>query len=201
VITVGHGDEMVAAYNERGYQLRTIGMGHRLDGMSDLLSRANGCSVFDIGCNRGRVAYEFERYGATTLHGCDNYEDGMFVANEWFADLRGVNARFEVVDLKEGPEAVDKAFGKDFLAQYDFVLMLAVYHKLSRIMTKVQLFRLVEFFALHTAQYFVWRGSESERYEFQHLLKDFELVHWSNLSVIEFDGKPMPQPCAVWKRK
>lgn len=190
---------MVAAYNEKGFQLRTIGLGHRLDGMSDLLSRANGCSVFDIGCNRGRVAYEFERYGATTLHGCDNYEDGMFVANEWFADLRGVNARFEVVDLKEGSAAVEKAFG--VFQQYDFMLMLAVYHKLSRIMSQPHLFALVEFFARHTEQYFVWRGSESERHEFQHLLKGFELVHWSNLSVIEFDGKPTPQPCAVWKRK
>src|SRR5262245_35096193 len=124
---------MVATFNEKGFQLRTIGMGERLDGLSDLLSRAAGCSVFDIGCNRGRVAYEFQRYGATTIHGCDNYETGMLVANEWFADLRGTNARFEIVDLSQGPNAIMKAFGSGLLAQYDFMLMFAIYHKLARV--------------------------------------------------------------------
>jgi SAM-dependent methyltransferase len=196
---------MAASHNERGFQLRTIGAGHRLDGMSDLLSRADGASVFDVGCNRGRVCYEFERYGAKTLHGCDNYETGMLVANEWFADLRGVNARFEVVDLIGGGEAIEKAFGAALLKRYDFMLMLAVYHKLSRIMNGDQLKRLVKWLVDHTGQYFVWRGSREEKAEFEALLaKDFELVVWSLLSVIEFperSGKMVQQPCAVWKRK
>ena len=192
---------MVATFNEAGYQLRTIGLGHRLDGLSDLLSRAHGCSVFDVGCNRGRVAYEFERFGATTVHGCDNYETGMLVANEWFADLRGVDAQFRVVDLKEGPSAVLKAFGDKLLPGYHFVLMLAVYHKLRRIMAQQRLLELVEFFASRTGTFFVWRGSEEERSEFEPVLRKFDLVHWSMISEAEHDGKMTPQPCAVWKRR
>ena len=174
-----------------------------MDGLSDLLSRAADCSVFGIGCNRARVEYEFWRYGATTLHGCDIYDKGMLVAGEWFADLRGIDARFEVVDLTQGAKAVEAAFGEHLLPRYDFMLMFAVYHKLEREMPKPDLLALVDYFIQHTAKYFVWRGSWAEKKDFERLLDraGFELVHWSQISVIEFDGKPTRQPCAVWERK
>ena len=194
---------MAASYNEAGFQLRTIGHGHRLDGLSDLLSRCAGASVFDVGCNRGRVLYEFERYGARVCHGCDLYETGMLVAGEWFADLRGVDAQFKVVDLAGGSQAIEAAFGKTLLRRYDFVLMLAVYHKLARVMPKADLLKLVAWFADHCERYFVWRGSADERVEMEDTLQQakFRLIHWSQISEIEFDGKMTPQPCAVWKRK
>jgi len=192
-----------AIYNEKGFQLRTIGLGHRLDGLADLLVRADGASVLDIGSNRGRVAYEFERYGATVIHGCDIYETGMMVANEWFADLRGVRSRFEVVDLIGGGAAIEAKFGATLLKQYDFILYLAVHHKLSRIMDKAALLQLVGWLADHCEKYFVWRGSEIEAHDLSSVLvkkKGFKLVHWSLLSEIVFDGKLTPQPCGVWKR-
>jgi len=193
---------MAASFNERGFQLRTIGAGHRLDGLADLLARAHGASVFDVGCNRGRVAYEFERYGATTIHGCDNYETGMLCANEWFADLRDVNAKFMVVDLRGGGPAIEKAFGQALLARYDFVLMLAIYHKLARVMAKHELIALVRWLADHCGRYFVWRGSEQEAQQIGGIIiPSFEQVHYSTLSEIWFDGKLTPQPCAIWARK
>lgn len=192
---------MPASWNERGFQLRTIGLGHRLDGLSDLLSRAWGCSVFDVGCNRGRVAYEFERYGANTIHGCDHNELGMTVANEWFADLRGVRSRFEVVDLTGGMDAIKKAFGLELLPRYDFVLMLAVFHKLERAMPDNKLLSLVEDLGYMCGRYFVWRGSREEKPIIELALpNEFRLVHYSEISEILFEGKHTPQPCAVWQR-
>jgi SAM-dependent methyltransferase len=86
-------------------QRRVAGVNElRLDGMGDLLLRAKGKSVFDIGCNRGMVGYQFAQQGAAMVHGCDIYEKGIETAREVFADLRFVEGRFEVVDLTEGPE-------------------------------------------------------------------------------------------------
>lgn len=125
----------MADWTDKGVQRRIISFsGFRLDGLADLLSRAAGRSLFDIGCNRGMVGYDFALAGASVIHGCDNYETGMLVAREVFADIRSVDSRFEVVDLTGGPGAVKKAFGDAYCAQYDFMLMLAVYHKLRRIM-------------------------------------------------------------------
>jgi ribosomal protein L11 methylase PrmA len=72
--------------------------------MTDLVLRAKGKSVFDIGCNRGMVGYQFAEQGAAVVHGCDNYEMGIQTAREVFADLRFVEGRFEVVDLTQGPQ-------------------------------------------------------------------------------------------------
>jgi len=60
----------------------------RLDGITDLVARAKGKSVFDIGCNRGMVGYEFYQNYAAIVHGCDIYEQGIDAAREWFGDLR-----------------------------------------------------------------------------------------------------------------
>ena len=192
---------MAASYNEAGYQMRTIGHGHRLDGLSDLLSRCAGASVFDVGCNRGRVLYEFERYGARVCHGCDLYETGMLVAGEWFADLRDVDAQFKVVNLAGGGQAIEKAFGSALLKRYDIMLILATYHKLRRTMALPDLLKLMRWLADHCERYFVWRGSKEEQVEFASVLSgEFKQIHYSEISEIEFDGKMTPQPCAIWKR-
>jgi hypothetical protein len=128
----------------------------------------------------------------------------MKVANEWFADIRSVEARFEVVDLTGGAGAIKKAFGEAYRKEYDFMLMLAVYHKLRRIMPLESLLHLVDHLAHHTGKYFVWRGSEQERNEFQHVLSNrhFRLVHWSSICEIKLPEftDPVPQPCAVWAK-
>ena len=130
----------------------------RLDGMHDLMLRAKGKSVFDIGCNRGMVSYQFAQHGAALVHGCDNYELGIETAREWFADLRYVESRFEVADLTHGPQAL-ALFNA---AGYDIVLCLATYHKLKRLMPAAELSALMQFFGRWARKYFGWRGTSDK---------------------------------------
>jgi SAM-dependent methyltransferase len=164
-----------------------------------------GASVFDIGCNRGGVCDDCVFYGARVVHGCDIFADGIFTANQRFADNRSVEARFEVVDLKGGPGAVKKAFGQYYRTEYDFVLMLAVYHKLRRVMKLDELLYLVDHFAHHTGKFFVWRGSREEKDEFEPVLlkRNFKLVHWSTISEVHHPKAERivePQPTAIWSK-
>lgn len=196
---------MSADWTKGGFQRRIIGYhGFRLDGLADVLSRCQGASVFDIGCNRGMVCYEFALNGATVCHGCDEYERGMMVANEVFADCRNVDARFEVVDLTKGPTAIEAAFGADYRKPYDIIVMLAIYHKLRRIMPLSDLLALVRHMADRCGQYFVWRGSVDEMKEFepQLLASGLRRVHFSEISefVLPGDRVATLQPAAIWRR-
>lgn len=128
----------------------------RLDGIADLLHRARGVSVFDIGCNRGMVGVEFARNGASKVHGCDIYEKGIEVAREIFADIRSVDSRFEVADLTRGPKELP------FKGQYDITLCLATYHKLKRVMPKEALSDLIRHFGRMTKGYFAWRATSDK---------------------------------------
>jgi SAM-dependent methyltransferase len=130
----------------------------RLDGMLDLVIRARGCSVLDIGCNRGLVGFEMANNGATVVHGCDNYAEGIAVARHLFADLRNVEAQFECVDLTKGASAL-KPFGP---TQYDITLMLATYHKLKRAMPERELVDLMVHFGNRTLRWFGWRGTSEK---------------------------------------
>lgn len=158
-------------------QRRVAGVNElRLDGMTDLMLRAKGKSVFDIGCNRGQVSYQFAQHGAATVHGCDNYEIGIQTAREWFADMRFVESRFEVVDLTQGPKSV----GIFNAAGYDIVLCLATYHKLKRLMPPAELTALMQYFGRWTKKYFGWRGTsdkpEENEQEIVALDRDFAAV-------------------------
>jgi SAM-dependent methyltransferase len=140
-------------------QRRVAGVyNYRLDGMGDLLCRAGGASVLDIGCNRGLVGYDFALNGAALVHGCDVYEEGILTARELFADLRGCESRFESVDLTQGPKAM-QVFGDQ---PYDIVLMLATYHKLKRIMDKAALSELTRHFGRLTRGYLGWRATSDK---------------------------------------
>lgn len=129
----------------------------RLDGISDLVLRARGASVFDVGCNRGMVGFEFAVNGAATVHGCDIYEPGIMTAREVFADLRAVESRFEVVDLTQGPKALS-----GFARRYDITLCLATYHKLKRVMAGNDLTALIQHFGRWTDGYFGWRATSDK---------------------------------------
>lgn len=130
----------------------------RMDGMTDLVVRARGATVFDVGCNRGLVGFEMANNGAVRVHGCDNYELGIRTANELFADLRSVDAKFEVVDLTKGVKAL-APFAK---RPYDIVLMLATYHKIKREMKPDLLSELMRHLGSRTARYFGWRGPSND---------------------------------------
>lgn len=133
----------------------------RMDGMVDLVMRAKGCSVLDIGCNRGLVGFEFANNGADIVHGCDIDEDCIHIARGVFADLRAVDSRFEVVDLTRGPMALTNAFGA---MDYDIVVLLATLHKLKRVMSEKDLETLLVHFGRITKRWFAWRGT-SEKHD------------------------------------
>lgn len=168
----------------------------RMDGMTDLVVRARGASVLDVGCNRGLVGFEMAQNGAKVVHGCDNYELGILTAKELFADLRSVEIQFEVVDLTRGPGAL-VPFGD---RRYDIVLMLATYHKLKRVMEPSVLSELMRNLGGRTLRYFGWRATSTEHAENEREMAtlDRELglkrIHTSTIS--EELGL-----CAIWARK
>jgi SAM-dependent methyltransferase len=194
------------SWTDKGVQRRCISFsGFRLDGLGDLLPRAFGASVLDIGCNRGHVSHDLMGYGATVLHGCDIDPDVIRHANELFADYRHVEAKFEVVDLKGGAGAIKKAFGEKYRREYDIVLFLAIYHKLRRIMDLPAVLHLVDHLAHHCGRFFVWRGSRDEPSEFESTLtaKGFKRVHYSEISeCAEMPGETWirQQPAGIWAK-
>ena len=161
----------------------------RMDGMLDLVIRAPGASVLDIGCNRGLVAFEFANNGARLVHGCDNYAEGIQTARHLFADLRNCESQFECVDLTQGPPSLEP-FGK--FQKYDIVVMLATYHKLKRIMEARKINELMENIAERTHKFFAWRGTSTDANEnlgemnaldrILRLSSDLKRVHTSYLS-------------------
>lgn len=176
------------------YQVRRRVTGHhdlRLDGIGDLLFRARDASVLDVGCNRGMAGYEFACNGAALVHGCDSYEPGIRVAREVFADVGNVQSRFEVLDLKGGPAAIKAAFGDDY-ADYDIVLLLAIHHKLKRIMSPREL--LLDL-ASRTRRYIGWRGYAEEVAELDPIFAERGLkrIQYSEIS-------QSICPAAIWAR-
>lgn len=199
------------SWTDKGIQRRSIHhAAFRLDGLGDLLPRMRGASVLDLGCNRGRACQDCVDYGATVVHGCDisKETDGTYVtdtANKWFADDRSVEARFEVCDLTGGPAALKKAFGSYYRTEYDFILMLAVYHKLRREMPTNDLLFLVDHLAHHCGKFFVWRGSREEKDEFEPVLakRGFRRVHYSEISecaCLPGETATRQQPAGIWAK-
>ncbi len=183
------------------YKLQRRVAGHhdiRLDGITDLVMRSKGASVFDIGCNRGLVGFELANNGAELVHGCDNHKEGIATARGLFCDLRAVRSRFEVVDLTLGSDAVMSAFENDYQERYDIVVMLATYHKLKRIMSPYHLNKLMLHFAKRTGTYFAWRGYMDEIDALDALFamdSRLKRVHTSHLST------QLEPAAAIWARR
>ena len=163
----------------------------RFDGLSDLLLRAHGCSVFDIGCNRGHVGWDFAINGARLIHGCDIHGPSIQCARLWFSEHPHVESKFEVVNLEKGPSAVTTAFGDQ---RYDIVLLIGVQHKLKRTMTASKLVELIEHLGTRAKTYFAWNGYREDLAQMDSALSRFERIHISELAL---PGRPS----AIWKRK
>lgn len=165
----------------------------RLHGVGDILLYARGASVLDVGSNRGRVCDEFARNGAVRVMGLDNYEDGVIASRHLFCDYRTVEHRFEVVDLSKGPAEIRKVLGKDADLKHDITLLLAIVHKLKRVMVANKLTELLTFFAEHTNRFIVWRGYIDELPTLDGIFgrSGFERVQTSTLA---------QQPSAIWAR-
>jgi SAM-dependent methyltransferase len=165
-----------------GIQRRVAGYHDvRMDGMCDLLLRCRGWSVLDLGCNRGMVGFEFACNGARLVHGCDSDSDAILVAQSVFADIRSVSAKFAVVDLSGGSQALTKAFGE---GEYDCVLLFAVVHKLERVMSTEALESLLIWLGRHATKYVAARlHPPQEHYTHQAFRKaGLGLVHRSYLA-------------------
>lgn len=177
------------------HPMRRSGVGShdiRFDGLSDLLLRAPGCSVIDIGCNRGHVAYDFAINGARIVHGCDIYAPGIAALRHWFSEMPYVQSKFEVVDL-EKPDALSNAFGDE---GYDIVLFIGTYHKLKRLMKPSALNDLVADMGCRALTYFGWNGYVEDLPAMDAHLKEAGLtrVHTSELAL---PGRP----AAIWRRR
>src|SRR3954464_9413846 len=128
----------------------------RLSGLHDLLCYAEGARVLDIGTNHGLIAFEFARYGAALVHGCDIHRQGVNAAREIFTEV-AIPSRVEVVDLAEGPAALETGFGQDYLSRYDIVLFLGVYHKLKEQTSDHVIAELIRYLVDRAARFFVIR--------------------------------------------
>lgn len=179
--------------SEHGLHRRVTGHHDmRMDGISDLLCRANGTSVLDVGCNRGMAGYEFHCNGSTTVHGIDNHPDSIHVARSIFADVRNCSHRFEVGDLTE-PGILKKIFGTN---QYDIILLLAITHKVRRAMPTGDLTALLDDLARRAIRYIGWRGFDEELEELDRIFsgRGLERIQYSTIS-------ESICPAAIWRRK
>lgn len=169
---------------------------YRLDGIGDLLTRCGGLSVLDVGCNRGLVGLEFARNGATKVHGCDIDADCINVCNHNFIDLRSVNSRFEIVDLTQ----VDAL--KNFDKTYDIVVVLAVIHKLARIMEPHRLGELIQQLGRMTTHYLGWRATAFDKAANQRELAVMdEYLKVAGLTRVQYSELSDDiGPSAIWRR-
>lgn len=169
--------------------------GDRLAGLRDLFPYARGMSVLDIAMNHGLVSLELARRGVSLVHGCDYHEPGVMAARAIFAEFR-LPSRFEAVDLTGGPEALQAAFGADYLPHYDIVLFLGIYHKLKDQISDAKIEKLVRHLAARAAHYFVVRAASSALLdELAPMLSGAGLtrVHFSALSLVV-------GPLEIWQR-
>jgi SAM-dependent methyltransferase len=183
-----------AVMNEMRPTRRVIGLHSlRWDGLTDLILRARGASVFDVGCNRGHISFDFEAHGARLCHGCDTYAAGIAAARHYFAEIPDIENKFEVVDLTGGPAAVTAAFGD---MKYDIVLFIGVQHKLRRIMKPEALEALIAHLGDRTLTYLGWNGYSEHVSQMDEALKRVGLqrVHTSELAI---PGRL----AAIWRRR
>ncbi len=183
-----------AVMNEMRPTRRVIGLHSlRWDGLADLILRARGCSVFDVGCNRGHISFDFEAHGARLCHGCDSYAAGIAAARHYFAEMPDVDSKFEVVDLTGGPAAVAAAFGD---TRYDIVLFIGVQHKLTRIMMPEKLSDLITDLGNRAITYVGWNGYVEHVAQMDAALdrSGLKRVHTSELAIAG-------RLAAIWKRR
>lgn len=180
--------------DEKHPMRRVVGIHEiRFDGLSDLLLRAHGCSVFDVGCNRGHLSWDFALNGARIVHGCDIDGPSIQCARMWFSEHPHVESKFEVVNLEQGPNAVRDAFGEQ---SYDIVLLIGVQHKLRRAMADKDLEILLVHLGRRADKYFGWNGYETDLPQMDRCLDAVGLKR-AHTSALAFSNKP----AAIWRRK
>lgn len=164
----------------------------RFDGLSDLLLRAHGASVFDVGCNRGHLLWDFAMNGARLAHGCDLDRPSILIARGWFAEHPHIESKFEIVDLRDGRKAVSAAFNDTL---YDIVLFIGVQHKLKRVMPGGNLSELITYLGSLSKVYFGWNGYAEDIKQMD------EALHYCGLKRVHTSELRLPgRPAAIWKR-
>jgi SAM-dependent methyltransferase len=179
-----------------------------LDGLTDLLMRARGATVLDIGCNRGMAGYAFACNEARIVNGIDLAPDAIHCARGWFADLVECRSQFEVGDLTSGIECL-KPFGT---GDWDIILMLGTYHKLKRPpskpyvdlgavgCTREELSEFMTGLGRRTLKYFAWRGDleDVDIVDADMQRAGLRLIHRSEISG---DRGTRSGPSCIWRRE
>lgn len=164
----------------------------RFEGLSDLMLRARGRSVLDVGCNRAHTLYDFAQNGAKLVHGCDIFGPGMAAAQQWFAEVSECESKFEAVDLSKGAAALDAAFPN---TRYDIVLMIGVLHKLMREMPAEAISGLMQNLGRRAIEFFGWSGYPDEipQLDFDMGACGLKRIHTSEMAGVG-------HPAAIWRR-
>jgi 2-polyprenyl-3-methyl-5-hydroxy-6-metoxy-1,4-benzoquinol methylase len=150
----------------------------RLRGLDFLLEQCADCTIMDIGCNEGLVAYEFARNGAKLVHGFDRDGQRVRFARRLFRDVP-IESRFVRTNLAVSGAEFQAKHRSVLLPEYDIVLFLGVYHHLKRQMPVHRLHGLVEELLNRSGHWFVDRGKCIDEYESRIRSKGFELAHSS----------------------
>lgn len=93
-------------------------------GVSDVLERANGKTVLDLGCAEGAITLEFAKAGAASILAVDLLESHLKIARSLCAD-------HPQVTFIQGN--LDHLIDEVVEEQYDIVLALAIIHKLRSV--------------------------------------------------------------------
>jgi hypothetical protein len=181
----------------------------RMDGLHDLVVRAPGASVLDIGMNRGLNAYEMMDAGARLVHGMELDPHCVDFARTLFVELDPVScqSQFEVGDLTQGISCLAPlGYGG---SGWDIVLMIAVYHKLKRPPSKAyadlgashmspeDLSQLMTDIGRRTNKYFGFRGDRGELVDLPQIDQDMERA---GLERIATNAISELGPTAIYRR-
>jgi len=106
----------------------------RMDEFNMLFQQCEGCSVLDIGCYDGLIAYEFFRNGVSEIHGIDNDAYHLDTAERIFSQVP-IPSKFVHADLRK-KKAIQSALGESLKPTYDIVLFLGVFQHVYRQMSE-----------------------------------------------------------------
>lgn len=176
----------------------------RMDGLHDLVVRAPGASVIDLGMNRGVNAREMMDAGARIVHGieldpyCVDFVRTLFVEE----DVETCRWQFEQADLTKGISCL-APFGN---AGWDIVLLIGVYHKIKRApskpyadlgatkMSHEDLSELMTGLGRRTLKYFGFRG---DLHDMPQIDQDMEKAGLIRIATSEISALG---PTAIYKR-
>jgi 2-polyprenyl-3-methyl-5-hydroxy-6-metoxy-1,4-benzoquinol methylase len=137
----------------------------RIAGLFDCGIDFSGKSILDVGCNMGIVSYEISKRAPSSIHGLDNYQGALRVAEAIFSAVP-VESRFDLIDLRN-----ERKLQRILLPSYDIVLLMEVYHQVKKKSPQAAA-RAVEIVVPRSAQTVLVRGLSNQEQELRKLVED-----------------------------